>query len=183
MTANIAEDLVTYKGSNVDQFVPQLATSWSANANKSVWTFHLRHGVRFHTGRCCMTADDVKYSIARTVAGRARRVVYLRPLHDADPLKQIKVVDPYTVEFDLGRPQYTFINAIASKNAGLILDSQAVKAHATKSDPWAHNWVTDHDAGTGPVRRCRAGSTTCRRRWRASHATGVAGAASTSARS
>jgi peptide/nickel transport system substrate-binding protein len=31
-----------------------------------------------------------------------------------------------------------------------ILDSHALKAHATKSDPWAHLWATDHDAGTGP---------------------------------
>ncbi len=149
VTANIDEGLVTYDGSNVDKFVPLLATSWSTNADKSVWTFKLRHGVRFHTGRCCMTADDVKYNIARTVlAGLAGSYIFGRYMNT--PLKQIKVLDPYTVQFDLGRPQYTLINALASKNAGLILDSQAIKAHATKADPWAHNWVTDHDAGTGP---------------------------------
>lgn len=148
VTANIAETLVTYDGSNVNRFVPLLATSWSANANKSVWTFHLRHGVKFHTGRCCMTADDVKYNIARTVlAGLAGAYIFGRYL--TNPMKQIRVLAPYTVEFDLGRPQYTFINAIASKNAGLVLDSRAVKAHTTKGDPWAHNWVTAHDAGTG----------------------------------
>src|SRR5260370_23051237 len=68
----------------------------------------------------------------------------------ANPMKQIKVIDPYAVQFNLGRPQYTFINALASKNAGLVVDSQALKAHSTKSDPWGHNWITDHDAGTGP---------------------------------
>lgn len=149
VTANIDEGLVMYDGSNVDKFVPLLASSWRSNADKSVWTFQLRHGVKFHTGRCCMTADDVKYSIARTIqAGLAGAYIFGRYM--TDPMKQIKVIDPYTVQFNLGRPQYTFINAIASKNAGLILDSKEVKKHATKSDPWAHNWVTDHDAGTGP---------------------------------
>jgi peptide/nickel transport system substrate-binding protein len=145
----MAETLVDYKGSRVDQFVPLLATSWQANANKSVWTFHLRHGVRFHTGRCCMTAADVRYSLARTVlAGLAGAYIYGRYMKD--PLKQIAVLDPYTLRFNLGRPQYTFLNAIGTKNAGVILDARALKAHASKSDPWAHNWITDHDAGTGP---------------------------------
>jgi len=149
ITRNIAETLVEYDGSNIGKFVPLLATSWQSNADRSVWTFHLRHDVRFHTGRCCMTASDVRYSIARDVlAGLAGAYIYGRYLNN--PFKQIKVLDPYTVQFDLGRSQYTFINAIAAKNGGLILDSQAIKAHATKSDSWAHNWVTDHDLGTGP---------------------------------
>jgi peptide/nickel transport system substrate-binding protein len=149
VTANMDEGLIGYAGSSVEKFVPLLATSWSSNANRSVWTFHLRKGVKFHSGRCCMTADDVKYSIARTVlAGLAGSYIFGRYM--TDPMKQIRVLDPYTVEFDLGRSQYTFINAIASKNAGLILDSKAVQAHATASDKWAHNWVTNNDAGTGP---------------------------------
>src|SRR5437667_11290362 len=34
-TRNMAETLVDYNGSRVDQFVPLLATSWRANADKS----------------------------------------------------------------------------------------------------------------------------------------------------
>ncbi len=149
VSRNIYETLVEFNGADVNHFVPLLATSWQSNADDSVWTFHLRHGVRFHTGRCCMTADDVRYTIARSVlAGQG--MAYLFARYFSNPLKQIKVLDPYTVEFDLGRPQYTFLRAIASKNGGLIEDSVAIKKHATKSDPWAHNWATDHDAGTGP---------------------------------
>ena len=33
---------------------PMLALSWKPNADGSVWTFKLRHGVTFHNG----TADD-----------------------------------------------------------------------------------------------------------------------------
>jgi peptide/nickel transport system substrate-binding protein len=96
-----------------------------------------------------MTADDVKFNIARDVqANLAGAYIFGRYL--TNPQKQIKVIDPYTVEFDLGKPQYTFINALASKNSGTILDSLVIKKHETKADPWAHNWVTNNDIGTGP---------------------------------
>jgi ABC-type transport system substrate-binding protein len=35
-----------------------LATKWSSNGDGTVWTFHLRRGVRFRDGQA-MTADDV----------------------------------------------------------------------------------------------------------------------------
>jgi peptide/nickel transport system substrate-binding protein len=146
---NMDGTLVTLAGASMVRFQPALATSWSVNADQSVYIFHLRHGVRFHTGRCCLTANDVKYSIARTMLAQLANA-YLFSRFMSNPLKQIKVIDPYTVEFDLGRPQYFLLNALASVYIAQILDAQALKAHATKSDPWAHNWATDHDAGTGP---------------------------------
>ena len=146
---NIEEALLGFDGSSMDSYRPLLATSWSANGDKSVWTIHLRHNVRFHTGRCCLTAADVQYSIGRAVkAGLAGSYVYSRFL--TDPFKQIKVVDASTVRFDLGRPEPIFPAALTSEYVGLILDAQALKAHATKSDPYAHNWATGHDLGTGP---------------------------------
>ncbi|HKA10580.1 MAG TPA: ABC transporter substrate-binding protein, partial [Candidatus Dormibacteraeota bacterium] len=40
---------------------PWLATSWSSNADTTVWTFKLRNDVKFNNGKP-MTADDVVYS-------------------------------------------------------------------------------------------------------------------------
>src|SRR5689334_22314351 len=40
---------------------PVLATSWSANSAADVWTFKIRHGVKFHDGSP-LTADDVVYT-------------------------------------------------------------------------------------------------------------------------
>src|SRR2546423_9136679 len=45
---------------------PLLATSWSSADGGKTWTFHLRHGVTFHTGRP-MTAQAAKASILRTI--------------------------------------------------------------------------------------------------------------------
>ena len=39
-----------------------LSPEWSANEDFTVWTFHLREGVRFHQGWGEMTARDVEHS-------------------------------------------------------------------------------------------------------------------------
>ncbi|MBV8735460.1 MAG: ABC transporter substrate-binding protein [Solirubrobacterales bacterium] len=150
IVGNIDDALVRPIGTSMVQFTPVLATDWSTNADQSVWTFHLRHGVRFHTGRCCMTAEDVRYSLGRTVAAGLTMSYMLGRFFTGNPLKQIKTIDPYTVEFALGRPQPAFLKALGSLFTPYILDAQALKAHATTSDPYAHNWATAHDLGTGP---------------------------------
>src|SRR5262249_32958019 len=42
--------------------VPELAESWEASADLTTWTFRLRRGIEFHSGKT-MTADDVIASI------------------------------------------------------------------------------------------------------------------------
>ena len=145
---NIEEPLVRLGSPSFDRFVPVLATSWGANADQSVWTFHLRHGVRFHSGRCCLTATDVQYSLGRSVAANLA-ASYMLARFMANPFKQIKILDPYTVRFDLGRPQPFFINALAQDEYLPILDAQLVEAHAEGKD-YGHAWLSRHDAGTGP---------------------------------
>lgn len=145
---NIDENVVRLAGSDPNSFEPSLATSWSSSKNDSVWVFHLRHGVKFHSGDE-MTADDVKYSWARSVQANLAGA-YMLGRFLSNPDKQIKVLDKYTVEVDLGRPQPFFINGAAQDYNALILDSKLLKKHATKSDPWAHDWASHHDAGSGP---------------------------------
>ncbi|MET4104092.1 peptide/nickel transport system substrate-binding protein [Roseovarius sp. MBR-78] len=45
---------------------PDLATDWAPNHDGTVWTFHIREGVRFHDGSA-LDAGDVVYSIARVI--------------------------------------------------------------------------------------------------------------------
>ena len=47
--------------------VPAIARSWEANADQTVWTFHIRQGVKFHADACfpdgkgrTVTANDFK---------------------------------------------------------------------------------------------------------------------------
>ena len=151
IVARVVDDkLVQLDGSSINRYIPDLATRWTTNSDKSVWTFYLRHGVRFHTGRCCLNAEDVKYNIGRTVALQlAGAYLFSRFLDPKNPFKQIKVIDQYTVQFDLGRPQPFLLGALAVDYTSLILDSQALKAHAKKGD-YGHTWAQFADAGTGP---------------------------------
>src|SRR5215218_6013527 len=70
---NVYEPLL-YKnpaGSEVD-YSPALASSWKSSDGGKVWTFHLREGVKFHTGEA-VDAAAVKMSIeaAKKYAGAA----------------------------------------------------------------------------------------------------------------
>jgi peptide/nickel transport system substrate-binding protein/oligopeptide transport system substrate-binding protein len=58
------DTLVGYDEST--NIVPQLAASWEVSPDGRRYTFQLRDGVRFNTGRPC-TAADVKYSLERVL--------------------------------------------------------------------------------------------------------------------
>jgi peptide/nickel transport system substrate-binding protein len=47
-----------------------LASKWENSADHKRWTFHLRKGVRFHTGDE-MTSEDVKFSLQRAMSKRS----------------------------------------------------------------------------------------------------------------
>lgn len=59
----IYDYLVEFKDGTVEKR-PGLATSWSANANSTEWTFKLRQGVKFHDGTP-FNADAVIFNINR----------------------------------------------------------------------------------------------------------------------
>ena len=61
---NIYETLVFYDGEATDKFVGQLAESWDISDDGTVWTFHIRQGVKFHEGQT-LTPTDVAYSFQR----------------------------------------------------------------------------------------------------------------------
>jgi oligopeptide transport system substrate-binding protein len=48
--------------------MPAVASSWTANANATVWTFHLRAHARFTNGKA-VTAQDFKFTWERVVKG------------------------------------------------------------------------------------------------------------------
>jgi peptide/nickel transport system substrate-binding protein len=145
---NVQEPLVELDGSSLTKFKPVLATSWKSNANNSVWTFTLRQGVKFHTGRT-FTSADVKYNVVRDFRSNlVNSFFWTRFL--SNPEKQVKILGPYSIEFDLGSSQPLFIDNMSSLYAATMLDSVALKAHVTKADPFAHQWAQFADIGTGP---------------------------------
>src|SRR5499427_5501688 len=116
---------------------PLLATSWSHSSDGLTWTFQLRHGVRFHTGRL-MTAQAAKAAIMRTkqLNGGAAYIW--------GAVKSIDTPGQYTMVFHLSYPSPLALEASADYSA-YIYDTQAAgTASLTK-------WLNaPNDAGTGP---------------------------------
>ena len=116
---------------------PLLATGWSKSANGLTWTFQLRHGVYFHTGRP-MNAQAAKAAIERTIKlnGGAAYVW--------GAVKSIDAPSPYTLVFHLKYPSPLDLEASADYSA-YIYDTKA-----PNGQPLAKWLNAGHDAGTGP---------------------------------
>lgn len=82
---------------------PELATSWSANDDLSVWTFKLREGVEFHNGKT-MTSEDVVFSL--NLHRGEKTVSQSKSLMTS--IKDIKANGPYEISVELDGPNSSF---------------------------------------------------------------------------
>ena len=138
------EPLVRMKGPSLTDLEGVLATSWSSNAQKTVWTFHLRHGVVFHDGTP-FNADAVKFSIQRMEAiNQSPAYVFAQFVSPKDV--KILIRTPCSLCW-ARRPVF---RALASQYGSYMVSPTAIKSHTVKGD-WAQKWIASgHDAGSGP---------------------------------
>lgn len=124
---------------------PGLATAWTVDdATKTVWTFTLRQGVRFHDGTP-FNADAVLFNLAKLMDKDAPQFDPAQAAQGASyvaPLKSARKIDDFTVE-------------ITAKRADAVIPYQI--ANVTMSGPanWERlgrdwNRVASQPAGTGP---------------------------------
>jgi len=116
---------------------PDLAESYEISPDGQTFTFKLRQGVKFHNGRE-LTAEDVKYSIERVVnpATQSPGAGFFGSIKGfeeastgkADSLSGITVVDPYTIKFELSRPDATFLH-VAALNFAHVVPKEEVERH------------------------------------------------------
>jgi len=98
---------------------PVLAESWSPNKDGSVWTFKLRQGVKFHSGKV-MTADDVVASFDR-IADPANGSNALSALGGVLSKGGTRKVDDHTVEFHLDAPNGGFPYIVSTDNYNAVI--------------------------------------------------------------
>jgi peptide/nickel transport system substrate-binding protein len=95
--------------------VPDLAENWTYSDDLKHWTFHLRHGVKFHNGRE-MVADDVTAMFKRLLdpANAApSRSNYTMITNMSSP-------DPYTVNFDLAFAYGGFADIMSDRQVKIV---------------------------------------------------------------
>ncbi|MGQ9556165.1 MAG: ABC transporter substrate-binding protein [Anaerolineae bacterium] len=133
---------------------PDLAEDMPEVSNDGrIYTIKLRQGVKFHNGRE-MTAEDVKFTFDHahwpevTNWGKS----YLTNIVGYDDviagttkeMAGIKVLDRYTIQFELKEPQATFIPLITMTHLGVIPKEETIAAGA--------DFGTKVVIGTGPFR-------------------------------
>ncbi len=115
--------------------IPELATEWSVSDDGLTWTFKLREGVKFHSGKD-FTSADVVYSFKRLLdpalgSGAQAVLEFLDPNGIAAP-------DPYTVTFTTQKPVVVLPVLISNKFTNIVPDGATHEALRLKAD------------GTGP---------------------------------
>jgi peptide/nickel transport system substrate-binding protein len=117
-----------------------LADSWEVTNDGKDWTFTLRDGVVFSDGTP-VTAEDVVYSFDR-LAGIGKGPAWVL----AGSYAGAEAVDEQTVTIKLEKAVGPFLYMLPR---AFIVNKDVVEEHATSDDPWAEDWMYDHDAGSG----------------------------------
>jgi len=126
---------------------PWVATEWTVSEDGLVWTFKIRPGIKFHSGRE-LTAEDVAFSMQRLITiGQGFAYLFIPYINET------RVLDRYTVQFVLKKPFGPFLVCLVRL---YIVDKEEVLAHIKKPGPYgewgdfATEWLLTHDAGSGP---------------------------------
>lgn len=124
------------------KLVPKLAESFEATT-PTVWTFHLRKGVKFHNGSP-LTAGDVKFSIERIIDPK------LKSSHSSQltSVKEVRAIDDLTVEIETKKPDPVLIRRMQpiGGTGRVFIVSKAFVESKPEAD------VATNPMGTGPYR-------------------------------
>ena len=110
----VLENLVIFAKDSMN-VEPQLATSWEVSKDGLVWTFKLRKGVKFHDGTP-FNANAVKVSFERVIDKNHPFYKYgtwRYPALGLGPVKEVKVIDDYTVALRTEKPYAPLVANLA----------------------------------------------------------------------
>ncbi len=118
-------------------YVGEVAESWDLADDGVTWTFHIRHGMKFHNGDP-VTAHDVLFTMERFTSAESKN-----PWSPGlrDNLASMRVVDDYTFEFVTKNPEPPLVDSfcwvrILCKNAFDAVGEEQFFAHPIGSGPW-----------------------------------------------
>jgi ABC-type transport system substrate-binding protein len=107
--------------------LPALATDWSVASDQKTWTVHLRQGVTWHDG-VKFNATDVKFSYESAMADDLASPVGAFVKDVIGSPDNIKILDEYTVEFDLPKPYAYFVSSIMARTGyGMMIPWHVLK--------------------------------------------------------
>lgn len=105
--AIIFSGLTRYNEKN--EIEPDLALSWEVSKDQLTYTFKLRNDVKWHDGQP-FTAQDVKFTIEQSLNPKNNSKIKER----FEEIKEVQVVDPYTVKIVLKTPFPLLVNVMST---------------------------------------------------------------------
>ena len=136
--------------------IPSLAESWEADTNGTLYTFHLKKGVKFHDDACFpngkgreLKATDVKFSFENLCKQSPDNMLFDITLKDkllgatkyyqasaegktpSFDLEGVKIIDDYTVQLILGTPNSSFLYVLAMP-ALSVIPQEGVEKYGSK---------------------------------------------------
>jgi len=150
---NVYQKLVTTPNDEPSRLDGELAERWTASDDARTFTFTLKPGQKFASGRD-VTADDVVYSLHRVVAlNKSPAFIVNQFGFTRDNMAQtIRATDPRTVVLTTAEPTATsFLLYCLSAGVGSVVEKATVTARA-QGDDWGNAWMKGNSAGSGPYR-------------------------------
>jgi len=148
----VFEGLVQWSPAN--EIAPNLAERWEVSPDGTVYTFHLKPGVKFHNGREA-TAQDVAWSLTRSLRPETKSPTAMTYLNDivgsrelnegkAQELRGVRVVDDRTLQITIDKRKPYFLGKLTYPTAYVVCP-EAVEAAGGELNEKAM-------VGTGPFR-------------------------------
>jgi len=138
---NIYEGLLKYAADST-KVEPSLAESWEISPDGLSYTFKLKQGVKFHDGTD-FNAEAVKFNIDRQIPPKVTADMSYGPFVYGS-VKDVVVVDPYTVKINLTAKNTAFLANLAMSLAAPIVSPKALTD--------GKNSVMEAPVGTGPYK-------------------------------
>jgi oligopeptide transport system substrate-binding protein len=131
---------------------PDMAESWELSSDNKTYTFHLRQGIEFHSGKEVIAAD-FKYSWERAcdpATGSGTAAIYLGDIvgardmlgGESEEISGIEVIGDYTLRVTIDAPKAYFLSKLAYPTA-FVVNRDNVES--------GENWWRQPD-GTGPFK-------------------------------
>lgn len=139
--SNIYEGLLKYNKDST-KVEPSLAKDWEVSPDGLTYTFHLQEGVKFHDGTE-FNADAVKFNIDRQLPPQVTKDMAYAPFVYGS-VKDVEVVDKYTVKINLKEASTPFLSNLAMIMAAPMVSPKALQA--------SDNNVNQNPVGTGPYK-------------------------------
>ena len=150
---NMYRKLIVPDPTNADKLLGDLAEKWDVSKDGLTFTFQIRRGVVFESGKP-LTAEDAAFSLQRVVKlNKTPGFILTQFGWNADNVeKMITAKSEYVLELKLPEVQAsTFVLYCLSATVGCVVEKATVLANQTNGD-LGNAWLKSHSAGAGSYR-------------------------------